>query len=63
MIRNLLNVPQEPGQHSRFSDWLQAGRQRGRSSVPVDSRIFSSPRYQDGSEVLSNGYQELVLRE
>jgi hypothetical protein len=30
----------EPGQHSRYSDWLRAGRPRGRSSSPDSVKNF-----------------------
>jgi hypothetical protein len=33
---------QEPGWLSRYSDWLRAGRQRGRSSSPGRGEIFLS---------------------
>jgi hypothetical protein len=33
----------EPGQHSRYNDWLRAGRPRGRSSSPGGGKNFLSP--------------------
>jgi hypothetical protein len=30
----------EPGQRSRYSDWLRAGRPRGRTSSPSKGKIF-----------------------
>jgi hypothetical protein len=54
-------------QRSRYSDWLRAGRPRGRGSSPgkvknvyfsISSRPFWGP-----PSLLSNGYQGLFLRE
>jgi hypothetical protein len=36
----LLRSKQEPGQRSRYSDWLRAGRRRGRSSSPGGGKNF-----------------------
>jgi hypothetical protein len=36
----LLQILEEPGQSSRYSDWLQAGRPRGRSSSPCRLKNF-----------------------
>jgi hypothetical protein len=29
-----------PGEHNQYSDWLQAGRPRGRSSIPGKVKNF-----------------------
>jgi hypothetical protein len=46
---------------SRYSDWLQAGRQRGRSLSPGRAKIFPSPCRPDRlgrpPSLLSNGYR------
>jgi hypothetical protein len=43
MIMNC-RLPLKPGWHSRYSDWLRAGRPRGRSSSPgrVKDFLFSA---------------------
>jgi hypothetical protein len=37
----------EQGWRSRYSDWLRAGRQRGRSSSPGKVKNFLSPHRRD----------------
>jgi hypothetical protein len=50
-----------PGQLSRYSDWLRAGRPRFGVQIPVESRIFSIPRFPDHildpPSHLSNGHR------
>jgi hypothetical protein len=54
-------VLEEPGSRSRYSDCLRAGRLRGKSSSPVESRIFFSPnrpdRLRGSPNLLSSGYR------
>jgi hypothetical protein len=51
---------------SRYSDWVRAGRLKGRSSNPYMVKNFSSPRrpgwFWDPPNLLSNGYRGLLLR-
>jgi hypothetical protein len=60
----------EPGEHTRYSDWLRAGRPRGRSSSPgrVKNFLFSKlsrpalgstqPPIQCAPGVLSHGVKQ-----
>jgi hypothetical protein len=57
----------EPGKRSWYSDWLRAGRQRGRSSSPSNVKnFFSSPSRPDRlwgpRNLQTNGYREPLLR-
>jgi hypothetical protein len=45
-----------PGWRNRYSDWLWAGRPRGRSSSPGRVKIVTSPTVQTGSGVHSTSY-------
>jgi hypothetical protein len=75
VFRNFLKVlfhyilsmcKQEPGYHSRYSDWLRAGPPKGRSSSPgrVKNFLFSKPpdRLWSPPNLLSNGHPVLFLR-
>jgi hypothetical protein len=59
---SVVQTENEPtkAQRSRYSDWLRAGRRRGRVRLSVRSRIFSSPPRPDRlwcPRNLSNGYR------
>jgi hypothetical protein len=55
----------EPGYLSRYSDWLRAGRPRGRSLSPGRGNIFSSPRrpyrFWGPTSLIFNGCQGIFL--
>jgi hypothetical protein len=60
-------VTWEPGQRSRYSDWLRAGWPRGRCFIPGRGKIFFSSvrcqgRFWGSPSLLSNGYQQLFPR-
>jgi hypothetical protein len=54
-----------PGWRSRYSDWIQAGRPRGRSSSPARMKnfLFTTPKPALGpTQPLSYGYRGLLPR-
>jgi hypothetical protein len=61
-----LHSNNEPGQLSRYSDWLQAGRQMYQSSNPGGIKnfllIFSPDRLWGSPSLLSKGYRRPFLR-
>jgi hypothetical protein len=68
-LRNFCYIiifPREPGLRSWYSDWLRAGRTRGRSSSPSRVKNFlvsTSPRPALGPpNLLSNWYRGLFPR-
>jgi hypothetical protein len=56
-LTNNFSIRTKPGQRSRYSDWLRAGRLRGRSSSPDKVKNFSLPQIvQTGSRVHPTSY-------